>query len=117
MKSRDDIADRTFPWMSNNIENATIAECVAGCSKFGYEAGGLEYGYQCCKLAKISILVASITNQLAVCGDVPLGAKATLQPETDCNVACPGDPQILCGMLPCGYDIVLFHLLTLFRRW
>lgn len=53
-ESRDDIADRTFPWMSNNIENATISECIAGCSRFGYEAGGLEYGYQCCKSAMAS---------------------------------------------------------------
>ncbi|KAK8133479.1 glyoxal oxidase N-terminus-domain-containing protein [Apiospora sp. TS-2023a] len=75
----DAIDDRTFPWMSNNIENATISECIAGCSRFGYEAGGLEYGYQC------------------FCGDVPLGNKATLLPQSQCSVACPGDPTVLCG--------------------
>ncbi|KAK8094955.1 fungistatic metabolite [Apiospora hydei] len=64
---------------ANWAYNATISECIAGCSRFGYEAGGIEYGYQC------------------FCGDVPLGSKATLLPETECNVACPGDPQILCG--------------------
>ncbi|KAH8661991.1 copper radical oxidase [Xylariales sp. PMI_506] len=78
----DDVANRTFPWMSIDVENMTIPNCIAGCSQYGYDAGGVEYGFQC------------------FCGDVSdvvnLG-RQTLLPESDCSVGCPGDPTHLCG--------------------
>lgn len=77
----DGVADRTFKWMSENVENATIDDCIAGCSRYGYEAGGVEYGYQC------------------FCGDIAnVVDKGGLEaPEAECNVACSGDPIHLCG--------------------
>ncbi|KAI0120698.1 copper radical oxidase [Xylariales sp. AK1849] len=78
----DDIANRTFPWMSIDLENTTTSTCIAGCSRFGYEAGGIEYGYQC------------------FCGDIAdvvNKGRDSLQPESDCNVACSGDPTHICG--------------------
>ncbi|KAI1841627.1 hypothetical protein JX266_012180 [Neoarthrinium moseri] len=78
----DDIESRSLPWMSIDIENMTAASCIAGCSEFGYEAGGIEYGYQC------------------FCGDIAdvvNKGRDVLRPETECNVACPGDPTHLCG--------------------
>lgn len=78
----DDIADRSLPWMGIDMQNTTAASCIEGCSKFGYSAGGIEYGYQC------------------FCGDISdvvNKGRDVLQPETDCNVACPGDPTHVCG--------------------
>lgn len=75
----DAIDSRTLPWMSENVQNATISDCIAGCSRFGYEAGGIEYGYQC------------------FCGDRPSADKLISAPESECNVACSGDPIHLCG--------------------
>ncbi|KAI0102622.1 copper radical oxidase [Nemania sp. FL0031] len=72
----DAIDDRVLAWMSENQQNATIEACIAGCSQFGYNAGGVEYGYQC------------------FCGDIQ---NVTTSSETDCNIACPGDPHHLCG--------------------
>ncbi|KAI0813023.1 copper radical oxidase [Xylaria sp. FL0064] len=72
----DAIDNRTLPWMSIDEQNATIEACIAGCSRFGYSAGGVEYGYQC------------------FCGDI---APVTNASESDCTVACPGDPEHLCG--------------------
>jgi hypothetical protein len=45
----DAIDERILPWMSEDVHNTTIEACIAGCSQFGYSAGGVEYGYQCCK--------------------------------------------------------------------
>ncbi|KAI0968234.1 copper radical oxidase [Xylaria arbuscula] len=72
----DAIDDRVLPYMSIDEQNATIDACIAGCSTFGYSAGGLEYGYQC------------------FCGDI---GPVTNASESDCSVACPGDPNHLCG--------------------
>lgn len=38
-----------MPYMSIDVQNMTISSCIAACSKFGYDAGGVEYGYQCCE--------------------------------------------------------------------
>ncbi|KAK6068607.1 WSC domain-containing protein [Seiridium cupressi] len=78
----DDIAARTLPWMAIDLENTTVSSCIAGCSRFGYEAGGIEYGYQC-----FCGDIADVVNQ----------GRDTLQPESDCNVPCSGDPTHLCG--------------------
>ncbi|KAI1203614.1 copper radical oxidase [Nemania serpens] len=72
----DAIDNRVLPWMSEDLQNTTIEACLAGCSRFGYNAGGVEYGYQC------------------FCGD---SVAVTKSPEADCTVPCPGDPHHLCG--------------------
>ncbi|CAJ2513244.1 Uu.00g013630.m01.CDS01 [Anthostomella pinea] len=72
----DNIDGNILPYMSEDIDNATISACIEGCSRFGYNAGGIEYGYQC------------------FCGD---HGNVTLAPESDCNEACPGDAHHLCG--------------------
>ncbi|KAI1735018.1 copper radical oxidase [Xylaria scruposa] len=72
----DAIDNRVLPYMSEDQQNATIEACIAGCSRFGYNAGGVEYGYQC------------------FCGDAKPVTNAS---EADCTIACPGDPHHLCG--------------------
>ncbi|KAJ2980318.1 hypothetical protein NUW58_g6975 [Xylaria curta] len=72
----DTLNPRLLPWMSIDLQNTTIEACIAGCSRFGYSAGGVEYGYQC------------------FCGDIKTVTKSA---ESDCNIACPGDPHHLCG--------------------
>ncbi|KAI9457229.1 copper radical oxidase [Lactarius psammicola] len=60
--------------------NNSAATCLAQCSKFGYPAGGLEYGEECW------------------CGDVAdVTNNAGTAPESECNIACSGDPIHLCG--------------------
>lgn len=55
--------------------------CLSACSKFGYNAGGLEYGVEC------------------YCGDISgkdeVGAEFV--PEAQCNTPCPGDARYTCG--------------------
>ncbi|ORY56844.1 uncharacterized protein BCR38DRAFT_355246 [Pseudomassariella vexata] len=78
----DAVDSRTFPWMGENIDNTTATSCLSACSKFGYNAGGIEYGYQC------------------FCGDiidVANHGRTTMMPESDCTVACSGDPRYICG--------------------
>ncbi|KAI0196357.1 copper radical oxidase [Astrocystis sublimbata] len=72
----DAIDNRVLPYMSENQQNATIEACISGCSEFGYNAGGIEYGYQC------------------FCGDSKTVTKGN---DADCNIPCPGDPLHLCG--------------------
>ncbi|KAF7334608.1 hypothetical protein MVEN_02290900 [Mycena venus] len=72
---------RVFPWEIDNTDTNSATACLSQCAAFGYTAGGMEYGYQC------------------FCGDVSdvMASNVTLQPESDCNKACPGDPIHLCG--------------------
>jgi Glyoxal oxidase N-terminus/WSC domain len=61
--------------------NNTAENCLSQCSKFGYGAGGMEYGRECW------------------CGDEAT-VKAlgrTFYPESDCNMPCPGNASTLCG--------------------
>jgi Glyoxal oxidase N-terminus/WSC domain len=61
--------------------NNTAENCLSQCSKFGYGAGGMEYGRECW------------------CGDEAT-VKAlgrTFSPESDCNMPCTGNISTYCG--------------------
>ncbi|KAF3007823.1 hypothetical protein E8E13_010601 [Curvularia kusanoi] len=51
------------------------------CQKYGYMAGGMEYGNEC------------------YCGDLDhmVATDSQPAPETDCSTPCPGNPEALCG--------------------
>ncbi|KAF7543009.1 hypothetical protein G7Z17_g11090 [Cylindrodendrum hubeiense] len=61
--------------------NMTINTCLERCQRFGYSAGGVEYGRQC------------------VCGD--LGAVEArgdvFKADSFCSMPCPGDRNYTCG--------------------
>jgi hypothetical protein len=48
MNDRDDAVARTFPYQIIMNDNNTATNCLSLCSEFGYGAGGMEYGYECC---------------------------------------------------------------------
>ncbi|KAF8534900.1 putative glyoxal oxidase precursor [Trichophaea hybrida] len=77
----DDAVARTFPYQIILTNNNTATNCLTQCSTFGYGAGGMEFGDEC------------------YCGDATdvTNAGRTLQPETDCNVACSGNASYICG--------------------
>jgi hypothetical protein len=61
--------------------NMTIETCLARCQKFGYSAGGIEYGRQC------------------VCGDLgAVEAKGDIwKDDSFCSMPCPGNRNYTCG--------------------
>lgn len=72
---------RTLFWALQFPGTMTPEQCLGKCSSFGYAAGGLEYGDEC------------------YCGD-PIDVDtsgSTQRPESECNVACAGDPGSICG--------------------
>ncbi|KAI0246520.1 copper radical oxidase [Lactifluus subvellereus] len=74
-------AVRVFPYQIILANNNTAQNCLSQCSAFGYPAAGMEFGDECwCGD------VADITNN---------GGKTA--PETECSMACSGDPLHLCG--------------------
>ena len=72
---------RVFKYQLILPDTNDAQNCLSQCSKFGFPAGGMEYGQEC------------------YCGDLSdvTAAGATLKPETDCQTACPGDARYLCG--------------------
>lgn len=72
---------RVFPWQLINSTGNTPEWCLTRCQEFGYMAAGMEYGEEC------------------YCGDLDLiekeGAKAVA--ESECNMACSGNPEAICG--------------------
>jgi hypothetical protein len=72
---------RTFFWQSYFPNVMTPQMCLDRCSAYGYMAAGLEYGDEC------------------YCGDPANVAAAGAQtvPDTQCDVACPGDNSAVCG--------------------
>ncbi|KKY17432.1 putative copper radical oxidase [Phaeomoniella chlamydospora] len=77
----DGAVNRTFFWQLILTDNNTATNCLTQCAEYGYNAGGMEYGDEC------------------YCGDVQnvVDQGATLQPESDCNVACSGNASYICG--------------------
>ncbi|KAL2065736.1 hypothetical protein VTL71DRAFT_3406 [Oculimacula yallundae] len=78
----DDADKRTFPYrITNMMDNNTATACLSLCSRFGYPAGGMEFGSEC------------------YCGDFSdiVNAGATMRPDSECNMACSGDPNTICG--------------------
>ncbi|KAL5118335.1 hypothetical protein ACEQ8H_003684 [Pleosporales sp. CAS-2024a] len=72
---------RVFPWQLVNTTGNSPEWCLGQCAKFGYMAAGLEYGQEC------------------YCGDIDgiTNSDSKVAPASDCNTACPGAPQALCG--------------------
>jgi hypothetical protein len=72
---------RALFWQIILTTNNSAPNCLGLCAKYGYMSGGMEYGDEC------------------YCGDAETLAASgsTQQPESDCNTACPGDPNTLCG--------------------
>ncbi|KAI4190389.1 MAG: hypothetical protein L6R41_000841 [Letrouitia leprolyta] len=71
---------RIWKWQTI-LKNNTATECLNRCAKFGFMAGGMEYGTEC------------------FCGDVVDidNNKGLVKPESDCKTVCPGDPTAYCG--------------------
>lgn len=93
----DDAVIRTFPYQLEFATNNTAENCLNKCAEFGYGAGGMEYGEQCCTCPLFSCSFLLLTT--TVCGDVAnvIAAGATLQPETGCNMLCTGNSSYYCG--------------------
>ncbi|KAF2730707.1 copper radical oxidase-like protein [Polyplosphaeria fusca] len=72
---------RPFPWQYVNKTSMSAELCLNQCADYGYMAAGIEYGEEC------------------YCGDIDGVEKSQSQvaPETDCNMACPGDAEEICG--------------------
>ncbi|KAJ7720043.1 galactose oxidase [Mycena metata] len=70
-----------FPWEIQLETNNSATTCLSQCAAFGYAAAGMEFGDRC------------------YCGDLSDVVKSGfgLQPESDCNIPCTGDPIHLCG--------------------
>jgi hypothetical protein len=72
---------RTLPYQVI-LQNTNSAEnCLSICAKYGYPAGGMEFGDEC------------------YCGDIaePGSVGATPAPEGDCNFVCTGNNTGFCG--------------------
>nr|ABD61575.1 copper radical oxidase [Phanerodontia chrysosporium] len=71
----------TFPYQIINSNNNSAEACLNQCAKFGYPAAGLEYGDECW------------------CGDVSdvTNSGGGTAPDSDCGMACSGDPIHICG--------------------
>ncbi|KAF2205966.1 copper radical oxidase [Delitschia confertaspora ATCC 74209] len=77
----DDFPDHVLFYQSILKHNNTANNCISQCSKFGYNAGGLEYGEEC------------------YCGDVSdtIVAGAQLVDESNCQMPCSGNSTSICG--------------------
>ena len=73
--------NRTFPYQIIYQQNNTASVCLSRCSEYGFGAAGMEYGDEC------------------YCGDASdiIANGATIMPETDCKMPCPGDGSTICG--------------------
>ena len=79
---QDNVNDkRTFAWAMMFPGTNTASTCLNACAGFGYMAAGLEYGSEC------------------YCGDIDgiTAAGAQTLAESQCDVACAGNPSYLCG--------------------
>jgi hypothetical protein len=76
---------RTLEYKMVNPTNNSNVNCLSLCAKYGYNAGGTEYGQEC------------------YCGDVAgvIASGATKQPDSDCNMLCT-DNQNSNGGYICG---------------
>ncbi|KAF2815199.1 copper radical oxidase [Mytilinidion resinicola] len=86
----DDAEARTFPYQLILSENNTANNCLASCQKFGYEAGGMEFGDEC------------------YCGDPADVLPGNQEDEADCNSVCTGNATYICG----GGDRISYYKWT-----
>lgn len=70
-----------FPWKSVNATGNSPEWCLGKCKEYGYMAAGMEYGEEC------------------YCGDIEgiEQQNSQVRPESECNTACPGNPEAICG--------------------
>ncbi|TFY75770.1 hypothetical protein EWM64_g8241 [Hericium alpestre] len=75
------VPNRVFPNQLFNVNNNSAEACLNQCAAFGFGAAGMEFGDEC------------------YCGDVSdiQSNNASFAAESDCNIACSGDPIHLCG--------------------
>ncbi|KAI9891310.1 MAG: hypothetical protein M1814_002823 [Vezdaea aestivalis] len=74
---------RSFKWQLILPNNNNATTCLSQCSKFGYMAAGMEYGREC------------------YCGDDDeiTATGAQFVDESNCKIACTGNPGTICGGL------------------
>jgi hypothetical protein len=60
-------------------DDLTIESCVNSCAALGYTVAGMEYSVQC------------------FCGDAIVNGGAPAADQSDCNMACGGNPDEMCG--------------------
>ncbi|KAH9020918.1 copper radical oxidase [Lactarius hengduanensis] len=90
--------NNVFPYRINLPGNNSAQNCLSQCSAFGYPAAGMEFGHECwCGD------VADITNN-----------GGTTAPESDCTMACSGDPLHLCGN---GWRLQLYLWRGTLNNW
>ena len=72
---------RPLPEQLILTDTNSAAACLSACAKYGYNAGGMEYGVEC------------------YCGDKSgrTSVGATYRPEAECLLPCPGDARYTCG--------------------
>ncbi|KAK2464992.1 hypothetical protein APHAL10511_003068 [Amanita phalloides] len=68
-----------LPYQLIYATNNSAVACANQCAAFGYPVSGVEYGEEC------------------YCGDEINIKGLTFAPESQCNMACPGDPSHYCG--------------------
>lgn len=71
---------RSLKWQIVS-QNNSATSCLSRCSKYGFMSGGMQYGEEC------------------YCGDhdAMIAQGSTQQPDSECNQACTGDPNFICG--------------------
>lgn len=85
-----DANDRTLSGDNESTDNLSIESCASFCSEGGYQIFGVENGDECWCSNTIS-------------------STATLQDSSNCNSACNGSPQEICGG---GWAINLYSSTT-----
>lgn len=72
---------RALFWQIILTNNNTATNCLGLCAKYGYMAGGMEYGSEC------------------YCGDDDkrIAQGSTKVADSECNTGCSGDPTYVCG--------------------
>jgi hypothetical protein len=101
LRFREPGAVRVFPYQVIFPHNNSARNCLTQCSTFGYPAAGMEVGDECCACSTAAerFLRHSRRHPSIGCGDVEdiTNNGGTTALETDCTMACSGDPLHLCG--------------------
>lgn len=91
----------TFPYMAwDNATGNTPEACIERCQEFGYTAAGLEYGSQCFCGDPENIYVASAPSTSTDPQDTQYYTRSAVPQfyaASQCNSACTGAAQYLCG--------------------
>jgi hypothetical protein len=66
--------------------------CTSLCTAAGYTYAGIEYADEVCPVISLEATEADSFMQ-CYCGN----SLSTLEPDTDCSMACAGDAAVMCG--------------------